>query len=573
MGTLRSLVAKIGVDVDGLQKGVQKAQGLVKGFAAKLTPIGDAIKVGVAGAAVAAVTGATVAFTALGGAALDVSQQMAAGQGLIQTSLGVTEQRAQQLGQVALSVWKNNFGESVEDVNNVLIKTRQQLGEMSDSELQGAVEKTIALRDAFNFGEDESLNAVRTLMQEMGLSAQQAFDFIVAGQQRGLNASGDFLDSISEYSNQFAAAGFNAEQMFSVMQTGLAGGVLGTDKIADAIKEMGIILNAGGDGVEQAFGRIGLNYGQIADQVRTGKSTWGDSFDAIIQGINAIEDPLERQRVQVAIFGTMAEDLGPAFTEGLSAGTTSMEDMAGAAATLNAQYNTLGAAGEGLWRRIIVALLPVTDEMLRLANLAMPYIEDFFTRAEPIIQQFASTMSGMLGPAAMSLGNSFTRIATALGLVNEDATTSDLLMSTLQGTLNLVVTAVQAAVVFFDLLALGVEKVSALVTDGLAGWEKFGNALSVAGEYVFGGGGEGERSFGGGPAPKTPPAAAAASSSGLNDAQMAELSRALQEFGASLQSQPIQIEAKLDGEAVANSVTKRVGSSLANRQSSRVGSR
>lgn len=570
MGTLRSLVAKIGLDVDGLQKGVQKAQALVKGFAASLTPVGNAIKAGIAGASVVAVTGATVAFTALGGAALDVSQQMAAGQGLIQSSLGVTEQRAQQLGQVALNVWKNNFGESITDVNGVLIRTRQQLGEMSDSDLQKATENTIALRDAFNFGEDESLNAVKTLMDQFGLSAQQAFDFVVSGQQKGLNASGDFLGSIGEYSNQFSALGFQANEMFSLYQTGIAGGVLGTDKINDAVKEWGLIMNEGGDGAVQALSKIGLNYGQMADQVRNGDATWADFFDQIIGGINSIQDPIERSRVQVALFGTMAGDLGPSFTAGLSTGTTSMEDMAGAAESLNAQYNNLQSVSEGLWRRTVVALTPVTDEMLRLANQAMPYVEDFFTRAEPIINNFAATMSGMLRPAAISLGNSLTQIATALGLVSDGASTSDVLMAALQGTLNLVVTAVQATVVFFDLLALGIETVSSLVSNGLAGLQKFGGALSVAGAYIFGSGDSGERSFGGDSGPPPPPSPAVnASASGE---QQAEMLQALQALSASIQGQPIQVQATLEGAPVVDFVTKRIGKSLSNRQASRVGS-
>lgn len=566
MGTLRSLVAKIGLNVDGLQKGVQKAQGLVKGFAAKLTPIGNAIKTGVAGAGVAAITGATVAFTALGGAAMDVSQQMAAGQGLFQASLGVTEQRAQELGQVALSVWKNNFGDSVEDVNNVLIKTRQQLGEMSDSELQKATEKTIALRDAFGFGEDESLNAVKTLMDEMGLSAQQAFDFIVAGQQKGLNASGDFLDSISEYGNIFASAGFSADQMMSLYETGLKGGVLGTDKINDAVKEFQIRFVEGNTDLISGFQDLGLNYAHFKGQVDSGKMTIADVFGEVINRAGEVDMSLSGNQAAIGKLGTQFEDLGPQAVAGLSLASTSMEDITGAAESLNAQYNTLQSVGEGLWRRTIVALTPVTDEMLRLANQAMPYIEDFFTRAEPIIDRFASVMSGMLGPAALSLGNSLTRIATALGLVSDGASTSDVLMATLQGTLNLVVTAVQLAVIFFNLLALGIEKVSEFVTEGLDGLYKFGGALSVAGEYIFGGGGSAPDT----PTPKTPPPppTSPAYQTGLSDAQIAEISQAIQ----GLANQPIQIEATLDGDKVASSVTKRVGSSLANRRASRVGS-
>ena len=81
-------------------------------------------------------------------------------------------------------------------------------------------EADIREADAFGIEVNESVMAAKNLMTEFGLSGEQAMDFVAKGMQSGLNASGDFIDSISEYGNLFADAGFSADQMYSIMATG-----------------------------------------------------------------------------------------------------------------------------------------------------------------------------------------------------------------------------------------------------------------------------------------------------------------------------------------------------------------
>ena len=56
---------------------------------------------------------------------------------------------------------------------------------------------------------------------------------IAAGAQNGLDYSGELLDSISEYSVQFAKVGLDANDMFNIFQKGAESGAFNLDKVGD----------------------------------------------------------------------------------------------------------------------------------------------------------------------------------------------------------------------------------------------------------------------------------------------------------------------------------------------------
>ena len=402
--TLTELAILLTGDKSQLNKDLASAEKDTRGWASGL---GGTVGKLVGGTIVTGVGTATAAIVGIGAAALNVSNDTRNAAADIEAFLGVTTAEAERLADVAKRVYGNNFADSVGDAADAVALINQQLRIAADDPaLQTIAEKAIALRDTFGTEVSESVDATRVLMEEMGLTADQAFDFIAAGQQRGLDRSGDFLDTIREYGNQFNAAGFDAGRFFSILETGSQGGVLGTDKIADAVKEMTIRLNEGGDEVKEGFGAIGLNFDEIAARVASGDANWADYFDNIVNGLTFIDDPIKRSQAQIAIFGTQAEDLGPAFTEFLDTAAISMEDMEGAADSLQKRYSTFGDFFSGLWRRAAVAVSPATDKLLGMANDALPHTEAGFKVFEdnvlPVlnqvgatVQQVASWLSGL----------------------------------------------------------------------------------------------------------------------------------------------------------------------------------
>ena len=396
MSDLGNAVLTTEVDLSGLEGGLGEAEQQTQG---RMASMAEGLK-GSLGLAFAGIGVALAgALAGAGVAAFSVAQDFETAQNQMQAQLGVTAEEAQSLGDVARDVFGNNFGESVADVGESIIEVRQQMKGLADDELQGVTESALSLRDAFGFEVAESTNAANTLMEKFGLTSQQAFDFITKGQQAGLNTSGDFLETIGEYGGLMADNGFAADEFFSLMESGLQGGVLGTDKAIDAFKEFGIIIQTLPDTLVGPDGALrGVipdeEITRIFDGLRDGSVTVQDAFSSLMPVLQGIEDPIQRNSLGVAMFGTMWEDMGAEAMLALDTTTTGLADMEGATASLGAQYTSLGGVWEGVSRGFLLALEPLGAQLLDLANMAMPYLLDAAERLRVGIE----ASMGAIGP-------------------------------------------------------------------------------------------------------------------------------------------------------------------------------
>ena len=394
--------------------------------------VGNAVG-GLGSALTSIATGGLVIFAtelaAASGVAFSFSQEVDTALNLVSAQTGLTGNALDQFKDQAEGVFLNNWGDSFEDVAQSMATVRNMTQANGDAlgELLGELtEGALILRDVFEVDVAESTDAVNALMENFGLTGQEALDLITSGFQRGLNSSDDFLDTIGEYSNQFGDAGFDAEQFFSILETGNANGVLGTDKVADAVKEMSIILAEGGDDVSAAFTAIGLDFDGLQENVAGGDASWADYFDQIVGGLADIDDPIQRATAQTTIFGTMAEDLGVNFTDGLSSAQTALEDLVGATQQAgNAVSQGLGPAWESFKRQALVAIEPLGnalgDALLSLTPVlsvignwlavnipqAIQLLRDFWTaNIQPLFAGFSTQITD-LSPIINGLSNLF----------------------------------------------------------------------------------------------------------------------------------------------------------------------
>lgn len=369
-----------------------------------------------------ALAGLTAALIGIGGAALSGAADAQQGAANLQAQLGVTTEEAQRLQGVANQLFAQGFTGSLTEAAGAIAETRLQLGNLADGELLDAAAGAEAIADTFGADMPQVLSSARTLMSTFGLTSSEALDFVTKGFQGGLNASGDFLDSVGEYSNLFADNGFSAEQFFSTMQTGLQGGALGTDKAADAFKEFGIRIQEMGDDIWGPDGSLRHDLEMTDEQIdelyngmRDGSVTVADAYNELIPRLAAIEDPIVRNTVGVKLFGTQWEDMGANAILAIDMTRTGLADMAGATDGLSAKYTTFGAMWDVIWRRVTVALIPVGAAMLSLANQAMPYLmaalawfettlPGIIAGAQGVISAMVATVSGLLrGPLAGSV--------------------------------------------------------------------------------------------------------------------------------------------------------------------------
>ena len=153
------------------------------------------------------------AFVGIGAAAVaaaiaKVGSEAESANAKIRAATGAAEKEVQKLGKVAQSA-KVYIGDMAGATDSV-IQAYQQMGKVSDSEMQKVLKTVGALNQTFAVDTPKSITAISTLMKDFGLTSQQAMDFVSGGFQKGLDKSGDFLDSVLEYSTQFKSGGADA---------------------------------------------------------------------------------------------------------------------------------------------------------------------------------------------------------------------------------------------------------------------------------------------------------------------------------------------------------------------------
>lgn len=329
-GELGTATLDTAVDLTGLAKGLEEGE---RQAAAGSGRMGDALKGALGVAASGAGVAAAAGVVALGAALFDASEQAGA------------------------------------------IKTA--LGEIGDESIQAIADGAGLLKARYGVELPEVLTGVRSLMDNFGMSAEDALDFVTRGFEENLNASGDFIDSIGEYATQFANGGADAGEFFSILETGAQAGILGTDKAADAFKEFRLRILDGSDSTAAALAQLGLNTDQILTGLSDGSLSAVDAFGMVTEALAATEDPALRMQAGAALIGSQFEDLGDSVVANLSTTTTSLDDLAGSTEAAADRVGSLGEIGPRLMAEFSASLVPVAERLLPIVQEHMPTFSRF----------------------------------------------------------------------------------------------------------------------------------------------------------------------------------------------------
>ncbi len=375
MGTLAKMAIKLLGDTQHFYDQLDDAEKRSDSWA---TNLGNKIKTGVTAAVTAGAIAAAGAIAGIGTAAINTSMQLDQAANMAETQLGNVITEAHDVDAVIKQVFGNNFGENIGDAGQAVIDTAQQLdrfGTMSDQQLANATENAIRLRDAFGIDVAESTNAVNALMENFGITADEAFGFVQSGLQNGLNNSGDFLDTIGEYSVQFAEGGAQAEDFFSVLDSGLQSGMLGTDKAGDLFKEFRLRIQDGSDSTADALAAIGLSADEMSAGFADGSLSAIDAFQMVKFALRDVDDQNTLFNSGVALMGSQFEDLGADVVQGIDLWAGGMDDVLSLTSDLDTQYDNFGSRLEGFKRRALLSLEPFGDKLIEIADRIMPHLE------------------------------------------------------------------------------------------------------------------------------------------------------------------------------------------------------
>lgn len=311
---------------------------------------------GVTAGAAAAATATTGLLARLGDGFNKAVNQIGA-------STGATGKDLKQLGQIAQNVYSHNFGDGLEDVADGISVVRQTT-QLMGKELQVATEAGFALRDTFGYDLAESARTASSLMKNFQIDAEKAYNIIAVGAQNGADQNGDLLDTLNEYSAQYAALGLSADQFVNGLISGAKAGVFSIDKVGDAVKEFNIRAKDGSKSTTGAFATLKLNAAKTMQAFASGGDTAQRAFFQVVRALESMQDPVAKNQTAVALFGTQYEDLEQTVLPVLASMEDSSKQAYDALGQINqVKYDDLGSAMEGLKRTIEGALLPSASKI------------------------------------------------------------------------------------------------------------------------------------------------------------------------------------------------------------------
>ena len=346
------------------------------------------------------------------------------------TYFGETGKAAEETAGVIKDVYAEGVGDSMDSVSNAVITVKKNLKDLDETTLTHLTEQAITLDELYGIDMNETLRGVNSLMEQYGLTAQQAMDYIVKGTQNGLDKTNELGDNLSEYSGKFAQAGYSAQEYFQLLQNGLDNGAYNLDKVNDAINEVTTRLVDGTiadslSKIDEKTGEVQAGTGgwskeveDVFKQWQQGGATQKDVIDAIVTDIQNTENQQDKLNKAALAFGTMAEDGNAKFIESLTSVGNTYDDVAGSAENMFDQSTTDSQTFEASMRQLEQSLIPLGEALMNLANNIIPPIAaglkqvgEFFGKLPEPVQNFVVILGAViaafttLAPAILAVIN------------------------------------------------------------------------------------------------------------------------------------------------------------------------
>ncbi|WP_020621135.1 phage tail tape measure protein [Paenibacillus daejeonensis] len=431
----------------------------------------------------------------------------------LEASTGVSKAEMAEMEQIAKDLYEIPLGEGFADISNS-IATVRQVSKLTGDELENMSREAMVFREVFGEDIKESVKASDTMMKNFGITSTESFNLLAQGAQQGLNKSNELLDSANEYAPQFAALGFTANEMFDIFGAGLEAGAFNLDKVGDSVKEFNIRLKDGSDATYDALaelfapdnivewtdaltkgGKKSTQYMELVSKVgnetadimlgklkkggkqasdtftilgsimgeganileglSSGSVKGSDAMQMVITKLQEIEDPLARNQIGVALFGTQFEDVEASVIQAMGTARSQFDMTKQTMEEIEAiRFDTIGKDWQSLGRQLMTELvLPIAEDLMpTLERLA-----DWAVDNKDLIKFLAlATPAALIGKNALSIASSFFQVENAAGKAGRGVGGANTLLGKFGSTLGFFTNPVGLAVGAVGLLTTGV---------------------------------------------------------------------------------------------------------------------
>ena len=297
-------------------------------------------------------------------------------QNQLQASTGATANETRKYAEEMKSLYADGYGDSIDQTARAMALVKQYTNETDPTKIKELAENGMALEEVFDMDLSESIRGAEALIDNMGLSGQEAFDLIAKGAQSGLNKSGELVDNLAEYVPLWEQAGFSAKEMFTILQNGLDSGAYKLDTVNDYVKEFGNSL---------ADGRIAENISEFSEETQmlfqkwsNGEATTKQVFQSVISDLSNMTDQQKALTIASNTWSSLGEDNAMKVITSLNNVNDTYENVYG---TMNkvkeVKYDSVANQYKVLGRTFQTEVLqPILVKFLPPAQKGMKFLAD-----------------------------------------------------------------------------------------------------------------------------------------------------------------------------------------------------
>ena len=298
-----------------------------------------------------------------------------------QGKMGITKGESKKFLNFANDLVKSGMVDTLEEAQEAITQVYQTAGKKVTPEgLKQLTKYAISFSKTFDTDVNETMRGASRMMENFGISAEEAFDLLTAGAQNGLNQSNELADNMAEYSQLFGQMGFTADETFSLLEAGLDGGAYNLDKVNDLIKEMGISLTDGR--FEENADMFSESTRNLFNEWKNGKATQGEVVKAMMDDFANMEGGYDSLNRAGTVWSALGEDNSLKVIQAMAGASTSFGETKGSADDLNntmtntTAWDAFTNGVEGTVNSIAIWAQEFTDGMTEP-------IENFFNNTLP----------------------------------------------------------------------------------------------------------------------------------------------------------------------------------------------
>lgn len=365
----------------------------------------------------------------------------------LQGQTGATAAEMGAYRDVVQDLYTGGNGQNIGEVANAMALVNQQFKDLDNNTMQNITDDAMALVATFDMDLNETLRGVNALMTNMGLTADEAFNYIAKGAQNGLDKSHELTDNIAEYSQLWSQAGFSAEEMFTILQNGLDSGAYNLDKVNDFVKEFSISLSDGR--ISENIDRFSTETQTLFTEWQKGGASQKDVFNSIINDLGNMTSEQEALSVASTVWSALGEDNAMKVITSLNKVNTTYAEVGDTMESINdIRYDDLGSSFERLRRTggelLDKTLAPALSEVNNVLADGIEWVSEFVDENETLATGLtaAALAATGLGVGTMAVVTAMKFVPPALAKVSASFAAVNLSM----GPVGIALLAVSAAV-------------------------------------------------------------------------------------------------------------------------------